>query len=136
MKEITDYDKNVNQKRPLLKYLKRHSKMLYSLFWSKDIKSNKVWMFKLLNKHESYILFSQDNISKFYVYVYTVKLTYHYLKKIIDSKILPNVKYIFWFWMLLWTECLCLPPLKFSWSPAHRCDEIRRWSFWELIRFR
>lgn len=42
MKEITDYDKNVNQKRPLLKYLKRHSKMLYSLFWSKDIKSNKV----------------------------------------------------------------------------------------------
>ena len=35
---------------------------------------------------------------------------------------------------MLWIECLC-PPQFICWNPNFHCDGIRRWSFWEGIRF-
>ena len=35
---------------------------------------------------------------------------------------------------LLWSECVCPPPIHTCWNPNAQCDGICRWGLWETIR--
>lgn len=35
-------------------------------------------------------------------------------------------------WLVLWTECVCVPSEFTCVSPNFQCDNIWRWSLWEI----